>query len=447
MTYDRSEAELARTLAGAADAAPPPVDDLLAAVHRRRGRRTRRRVQSALAVAGVIAVIGGGTAVARGSFSSGGGEGNALTKVTAAPSSEDRAGEDGAEEAGRLDVRPAAEVWPSAVSTIPAAAPDGWRYRPVTGLSATELLLTAESSFEKAGRLEVYDTATRERRILTEMTEPPGVKGYFVQDVEVGPEHIAWYGTRPNSGEKWADFWVVPRSGGTAKRIAEVSGGVDVERIAVTRDHVLWSDRSGGVSRVPITGGTPEKVPGGEGLHLLSWPWAADYVRSSGMWKNQSALVNLETGERQEIQVPDGVSGLRCSETWCAGQRKGGGLLVQRPDGSDSRDVADLSYGGDLDIALGRHLTVSLSGPSRKFFSASYDLATGAAGGIGWVSEDGTSGGMGTGISSSPSSIHYWRAGTVKTEKVCHKGACGTEEVGKATEYTVLNLLAVPPAE
>lgn len=462
---DRDEAALIRMLAGAADTAPEPGENLAGAVERRlHRRRARRRLRVVLAAAGVIVVVGGTTAVVKGAFSRGGGEGQMLTMATpggtahptifSAPASpvptpapSVGGGKDGA------GVRPAAEIWPSAVSTVPARAADGWSYRPVTGLSATELLLIAESSFEKAGRLEVYDTATGRSTVLGGIPEPPGVKGYFPQDFEVGTDYIAWFGTTPNHGDRWADFWVMPRLGGTARRVGEVDGDMaEVERIGVDRDHVFWSAREGGVYRMPILGGAAESVAGTEGLHLLSWPWAGDAAERYGGTGNQKVLLNVRTGERRTPEVPEGVVGLRCSEVWCVG-RKGEGVIVQRVDGSAGRYVRDLAGAAGLPVVQGRYREFSALGPGRTTFSAIlYDLATGEAAGIGWMSRDGTVGGRGTGVSSSPSSIYYWRAGTVPTRRVCHGDtsatrSCGTEEVGRAKEYTVVNLLAVPPAE
>ncbi|MER5423442.1 hypothetical protein [Streptosporangium roseum] len=479
MTYDRSEVELARTLAGAADAAPPPVGDLLTAVHRRRGRRTRRRVQSALAVAGVIAVIGGGTAVARGTFSSGGGEGQILADATATAS----AGPTDTAEPRRVAIRPAAEVWPAAVAKIPAKAADGRRYRPVTGLSATELLLVAETSFEKAGRLEAYDTAARRSTVLTDMPAPEGVKGYFVQGVEVGSEYIAWWGVTPNNSDKWADFWVVPRAGGTAKQVGQVTGDLsEVERIGVTADSVVWSAAGGGIYRMPLAGGSPEKIAGTDGLHLMSWPWAVDVANGregEGEQKNQTKVVNLETGRTTEVNVPAGVEGLRCGPVWCFGEEKDQGNnagVVQRVDGSDRKGPPDLSaWGGEHHLARGFGL-FQVSGvvgreargeeieDAQAPLAAVYDPVTGTTAGIGRRDPSGV-GGYGTGTSSSPTSVLYWDEGQRHVEK-CRKvdatsvprspgepvptgkvTSCTTTMEGGGKEYTVVNLLAVPPSE
>ncbi|GAA3515516.1 hypothetical protein FHR32_002618 [Streptosporangium album] len=475
MNNDRSEAELVRALNRAADTAPGPDGDLLTAIGGRRRRRVRRRAQSALAVVGVMAVIGGGTAVARGSFSHRGGEGAALAKVTATQSS---AGENTRKaEKLKVDIRPAAEVWPSAVSTIPAKAADGWKYRPITGLSATELLLSAESSFEKAGRLESYDTVTGKSTVLADMPAPEGVKGYFAQDVEVGAESIAWWGETPNNSDKWADFWVVPRAGGTARQIGQVTGDLaDVERIGVTADSVVWSVGGGGIHRIPLNGGTPEQIEGTDGLHLLSWPWAVDVAQGRGgedQDKNQTKLVNLETGQTAEVHVPDGTQGLRCGPAWCFG-----GGVVQRVDGSERKPMPPELYTGGMG-------TTSLAG-GFGFFSvpgvvgrdargeevedgdaplaAVYDPATGTTAGVGKRDRSG-GGSIGTGVSSSPPSIIYWDEDQRQVQECKMVDAasaprpsgeptptgktemCSTTQKGGGKKFTVVNLLAVPPAE
>lgn len=338
---DRDEEALVRTLTRAARSAPEPVEDLVVTIGRQRRRRRRARVQSVLAVAGVIAVVGG-MAVARDTLFSRGGEGVSMTQ--AAPSPREAGGESGAAprngagetgaggETPGIEVRPAAEVWPMAVSTIPTRSADGHRYRPVTGLSATELLLSAESSFERAGRLEVYDTVRRSGTVLTTMPVT-GVKGYFVQNFEVGSDYIAWWGETPNNSDEWADFWVVPRSGGVAKRVGEVTGDMSkVTRIAVSSDSLLWSVSGGGIYRMPVGGGRPERLQNTDGLHLLAWPLAVDVggrEDNSGT-RNQTRTVNLETGQITEVSVPEGgatsgaapsgVSGCRGTRRWSSGR-------------------------------------------------------------------------------------------------------------------------------
>ncbi|MEU9835803.1 hypothetical protein AB0D67_30065 [Streptosporangium sp. NPDC048047] len=483
---DRDEQDLVRALRGAADDAPGPAGDVLTVIADRRRRRTRRRAQSVLAVAGVVAVIGGGTAVARGAFPSGGGESAPITGVAAGPSepaaTSSAEADDpsrAAEEEPEADVRPVTEVWPEAVSTIPAKAADGWKYRPITGLSATELLLSAESSFEKAGRLEVYDTVARRSTVLAEMPVPPGVKGYFAQDVEVGADSIVWWGETPNDSDEWADFWVVPRGGGTARRVGEVTGAqAHVERIGVTADSVFWSVRAGGVYRMPLAGGSPEYVADTDGLHLLSWPWAFDVAngREGEDWdRNQTKLFNLETGQTVAVNAPDGARGLRCGPAWCFGA-SGEETMVQRTDGSDRRTLPGLSGRMEYMPLAGRFGFFGLSGvtgrdaageeteDARIPLAAVYDPVTGRTAGVGRRDPSG-GGSIGTGISSSPTSIIYWDEGRRQVRECKMEDAssiprpsgaptptgkikaCSTTGKGGGKEFTVVNLLAVPPAE
>ncbi|WP_141703473.1 hypothetical protein [Planobispora rosea] len=481
--YGRSEADLVRAFMSAADAAPEPVGNLLGAVERRRVRRTRRRVQSVLAVAAVIVVAGGGTAVARGVFSHRGGEGpilaDAAATATATPerSASSTRKPTPSPSAGRApgaDIRPAAEVWPAAVSTIPAKAADGWRYQPITALSATEVLLAAESSFEKVGRLETYDTASGSRTVLTEMPGPEGVEEYFVQSIDAGAAHIVWYGTTPNNGDRWADFWVAPRSGGTARQVGEVTGEqAEVDAVGVTADSVVWSVSGGGVYRMPLGGGTAERIEGTDGLHLVSWPWAAD-VGERDFQKKQTKLVNLETMQVVEVKAPDGLETFRCGPEWCfgAGSSESNQVIAERPDGSQRRVLPGLHVQGQQDILarnLGLFHVSTVVGRDKRDeeiedhsvpLIALYDPATGTLAGAG--RRDPKGGSYGYGNSSSPSSIVYWDQGektverckTVDAEDLRRPSGvptptgktryCETTQEGGGKELTVVNLLAIP---
>ncbi|GIH93897.1 hypothetical protein Psi01_45270 [Planobispora siamensis] len=483
----RSEADLVRTLAKAADSAPEPVRDLLGAIERRRVRRTRRRAQSILAVAAVIAVIGGGTAVARGVFPHRGGEGPILADATATAAAETptssgpkptpKPSRSGTRAPGAA-IRPAAEVWPAAVSKIPAKSADGWKYRPITALSATELLLAAESSFEKAGRLEVYDTASRSRTVLAETPGPEGVKGYFMQSADVGAEHVVWYGTTPNNGDKWADFWVVPRSGGTARQIGEVTGEqAEVQAVGVSADSVVWSVDKGGIYRMPLSGGAPERIGGTDGLHLLSWPWATD-VGERDFQKSQTELVNLETMQTFEVRASDGMTAFRCGLEWCfgSGDSEDNRVVAERMDGSQRRTLPGLYAMGGRDLLARDFGLFHVSGVVGRDergeeiedhsvpVAALYDPATGKLAGIG-KSDGKGGGGYGHGTSSSPTSIIYWdeerrtvrRCETVDAADLPRPSdapvptgktrSCETAEEGGGKEFTVVNLLAIPRTE
>lgn len=437
----RSERDVAAALRRAADGAPDPVD-LLAGLGERRRRRTRQRYRTALAAAGVVAVAVGGTAAVRG--------GHQTTAVANRPSATSTTAATAESTAIRKGpAKPAREVWPEAVFTLPKKAADGFTYRPVTALSPTEILVTAESSFEKAGRVELYDLANHTSRVLTEMV--PQGKGYYAQAVEAGSGHIAWWGTRPNTGDTWADFWVAPIQGGRAVRVGEVTGALSkVETIGVTADHVVWSPRSGGVYRIPIGGGAVEKMPDTDGLWLLAWPWAADVPVGMNTMdtsdRNQSLLVNLETGERRAVTAAAGVQRLRCAVEWCVG-RSGEHLVAQRLDGSATRNLPSPSseqtaYGGRF-VWIGHSL---------------YDIATGRSGMLSAVGGDGPSGMLGRGVSSSPTSVFYWSATPAKLRRDCRKATaeelkqlappggeiCNSTPVEQGDTYEVLNLAAIP---
>ncbi|GIH75144.1 hypothetical protein Plo01_15730 [Planobispora longispora] len=365
------------------------------------------------------------------------------------------------------------------MSKIPAKSADGWKYRPITALSATELLLSAESSFEKSGRLEIYDTASGSRTVLAETPGPEGVKGYFTQSVDVGAEHLVWYGTTPNDDDRWADFWVVPRSGGTARQVGEVTGEqAEVEAVGVTADSVVWSVSGGGVYRMPLAGGTPERIEGTDGLHLLSWPWAAD-VGERDFGKKQTKLVNLETMQVVEVKTPDGLTTFQCGLEWCygSGDSEDNQAVVQRADGSRHRTLPGLSaLGGNIVLArdIGVFHVSSVVGRDERGeeiedhsvpLIALYDPVTGTLAGAG--RSDPKGGGYGRGTSSSPTSIIYWDEDQRTVEKCTMVEArtalapfpsgsptptgkiknCATMPEGGGREFTVVNLLAIPRTE
>jgi hypothetical protein len=398
----RTEQDLRAALQEAAARAVGPAD-IADAVRVRRGRRTRRRHQVALASAAVVIVVAGGSAVLRG----GGSTATETTATSTTAISATAAPAASVPASAGPDLRksvPARAVWPDAVSTIPAEAPDGSGYSPLTALSPTQLLMIARTEFEKTDRLDVYDTGTGESRVITRM--PPSKKGYYQQRFEVGADYIGWYGTMPNDRKGgWADFWVAPRAGGAATKVGEVTGDLSgVSAIGVSSDSFVWSIRPGGVYRMPLTGGSPEKLAGTDGLWLSSWPWAVDVPPDQlgqVQERNQAELVNLETGDKRVIIPPAGVKGLRCSIEWCLG-RKGDEVIVMRPDGSGlGRIPVPSSY---TVLACGSHFA-QVSG------AGVYDLNTGKTAIVGMHY-----GGYSWGATSSPTTLFSWEAGRGKLE-------------------------------
>ncbi|MFC3982726.1 hypothetical protein [Streptosporangium jomthongense] len=431
MTNDRNEADLIRVLADAADHAPALTRDLAGAVRvRTQARRRTHRARVALVCAAVVAIATSPWAI-RGVLPGGSGpEGGVFAGASEAP---------GTVEVSRRPVpRPVSEVWPKAVSRIPTKAADGLTYQPAAALSPTTLLLIAESSFERAARLDTYDTTTGRSEPLVRLPSPEGRRNYYVQRIEVGTDTIAWWGDVQDD-DTWADFWVAPRTGGTARQVGEVTGALaKVEGFGVTRDSLVWSVRGGGVYRMPLEGGAPQPVPGAEGLTLISWPWASDVSLHDD--RNQTKLVNLSTGQTLPVNPPEGAEQFRCGPVWCSGLTKEGNI-VQRVDGSDRRIPS--AFSGPSAAPL-RMLTTGFLGPAQgpsPRLSVLYDPETDKAAGFGErTTKD--QGWYGVGRSSTlPSVLYTTPKGIIPKGPDASEPTC--EEKCTTEKYLVVNLLAI----
>ncbi|MDP4500413.1 TolB family protein [Nonomuraea turcica] len=408
----RTEDELAGALRAAATRAPE-AGDLLKAVAMRKRRRQRRRTQ-AMAIACAAAVIGVGLAT-RSLFS-----GWAADPVIAPPSNvlpTPTRTVTVSPEALRPapNAMAADKVWPKAVFTMPAKNADGWRYRPITSLSATKVLLSAESSFERAGKIEVYDSATRKSRVVTEVPRTPGLKDYIPQTMTTDGKTIAWFSFGRKNGMRLREIWTVPLTGGKPRLVTTLTGErAEIDAIAIDGDRIVWSE-PGGVWEIPIAGGVPEQIPGGAGLHLLTWPWAGDVAAGPGTGdRNQTKMVDLSSGTALQIAVRPGTKGLRCGPSWCFGRNPKGGF-VHRVDGTETRAVKGSDFGHRMSLTPILDRFVPLS-------SSVYDIATGKMATVGMGSSW-----MGIGTSSEPSTIIYWE--------------------GRPGTFRVLNLAAVPPGQ
>ncbi|MEV0382579.1 hypothetical protein [Nonomuraea sp. NPDC050643] len=427
----RDEQDLIQTLRAAADQVRR--SDLAEGVaRRRRTRRTRQRVQVLLAAVAVVAIAGGVTAVLPGEDRQ---QPGPAVEVSPSPS---------VSEALVPATKPVAELWPQAMLKVPLKNPDGWKTYPVTGLSATEVLLVANSRFEKAGRLETYDSASGRSRVLGSIPSPE--KKYYPQLFAVGAEYIAWFGETPQDSDDWADFWIMPRQGGAARRVGEVDA--DVEKIAVTDGFVVWSVRKGGVYRMPLSGGgAAERLPGTDGLHLTAWPWAAGRAGERPD-ANQNRLVNLETGQSFDVSLPAGVEAMQCNAQWCVGVLEGH-VIVQRIDGSERKSLPQGLRPNRMRSLMGdRYAVFKVYDPDRTKtdvpIAVVYDLATGVSAGIGRRSAGVLSGSMTVSTSSSsPSTAVYWDADQESYEECGKTTGCAVKTRGGGKEYTVVNLMAV----
>ncbi|MED7928765.1 hypothetical protein SMD20_31265 [Nonomuraea sp. LP-02] len=409
----RGEQDLIRTLRTAADQVEQ-VDLARGVAARRHARRIRQRVRMALAAAAAVAIAGGTTAA-----------------LSVASGSERRAEEQWTQVEERW---PQVEKrWPQAVAKVSARTAGGARILPLTGLSPAEvLLLVAAPAKGKPSRLDVYDLTRRTTRTLAQV---PAIKGKEGPDgVTAGPGHIAWYATTGGT----TTFWAVPRTGGTATRVATTSGEVAV--LGVMDDSLVWSSWKGGVHRVPLTGGTPSRLPGSDGLRLTSWPWAARLGK--GVFDNQDRAVDLETGRSFDVRAPKGTRFLRCGPRWCAGELNGR-LLVQRVDGTGRRKLPELRLYSPRQPYADRYVLAAPATPRRTGegpLAVLHDLETGTTIGLG-EQRPGT---LGTPIAVSKSSsatILHWDEDAQPPE-TCAKKTCAPMTLGRK-EWTVLNLLAL----
>ncbi|MEZ7126290.1 hypothetical protein ACBR40_13235 [Nonomuraea sp. AD125B] len=419
----RGEQDLIRTLRTAADQVEQ-VDLAQGVAARRHARRIRQRVRMALAAVAAVAVAGGTTAA-----------------LSVASGSERRAEERWTQVEERWTK--VDEPWPQvekrrpqALAKVPARTAGGARILPVTALSPAEvLLLVAAPAKGKPSRLDVYDMTRRTTRTLAQV---PAVKGKDGPDsVTAGPGHIAWYVTTGGT----TTFWAVPRTGGTATRVVTTTG--NVAAFGVTDDSLVWSPSNGGVLRVPLTGGTPARVPGGDGLTLTSWPWAAHRSGSGSPLANQDRAVDLETGRSFDVRAPEGTRFLRCGPRWCAGAHNGG-LAVKRVDGTGATMLllGLRLYAPRAPYADRYVLTVPETPPQTGGgpLAVLFDLETGTTIGLG-EQRPGT---LGTPIAVSKSAsatVLHWDA-DAQPPATCAEKTCAPTTLG-GKEWTVLNLLAL----
>ncbi|GAA3249429.1 hypothetical protein [Nonomuraea helvata] len=402
----RGEQDLIRTLRTAADRVERL--DLVAGVAaRRRVRRTRQRMRVLLAAAAVVAVAGGTTAALSGE--------NQRAQPAVTPS------------APRYTS--AAALWPNAVAKVPARTAEGWKIHPVTALSATEVLMLAPAqALGQPSRLEVYDMARKTTRVLGQV---PGIKKMTAPaGLAVGSRYFAWYG--PRFG-KPTHFWIMPRSGGTAVHVAQTTANVD--SVGLTEDSLVWSlQDSGGVYRVPLTGGAPSRLTGSDGLHLIAWPWAAGYD-SDAPTRNHNRIVNLETRQSFDVRVPKKARLTQCTSQWCTGELKGR-MFVQRADGAGRKILPAELKPYSPRLLVGDRYALAWLGEDRAPLDVLYDMSTGAMAGLGerlpGTQVTPVTDGL---LTSAPSTTLFWNQDAPPRES--------GKSPWDAKEWTVLNLLAV----
>ncbi|WP_062347575.1 hypothetical protein [Herbidospora yilanensis] len=329
------EDDLRATLARAATHAPVAPPGLLDGVARRRRRRARSRL---LASAAAVVLAATGTVLAVRHERP---EPVVVTPSLPAITQEQVAGSP-----------PVEEVWPGAVQIAPASLKNGKRLRPLLIADDHTTLLTTWSSHERAGAVYAYDQRTRE---LRQVTLVPSRKGEIADGFVVAGDRLVWHVKTDTS----ATLWRAPLAGGTAERLPGTLPHVPWATDLV-RDRLVYSAGDIGVFSVPVTGGPPAPVPGGEGLHLLEWPWAGDPFRPSDGEKDVRfrRLVNLETGEVRHAALTPGDRYVVCGVSTCSGLHADGRPYARARDGSGERQVPDLPQG----LAADRFMAPTVTG-------------------------------------------------------------------------------------
>lgn len=314
--------DLVRTLDAAAATAQPA--DLLSGLSRLRRRRTRRRLRSAAAAGLALATVTGLVVLVRPTVAA-----PADHVVAAARPAPSRVGL----------ARAAQEVWPRAVSRLPARSADGLVYQPAIAIDDRRVVLLAQ---ERLGyddvRLDVYDAVTGRIGRFAKLPTGDEVR-WFATD----GRFVVWsaLGLRADDTLE-TQFWRVPVKGGKPRLVTTAAEGDKAAPpevlFQVGGGHLVWNTDKA-IYRQPLSGrGGREKVR--DGLRLLEWPWAADVAKGT--------LTDLETGRSREF-VTRGQGVAQCSPDWCVERNAiSRMMLAYRTDGSGTVELPGSTSGGPV---------------------------------------------------------------------------------------------------
>ncbi|GLY73461.1 hypothetical protein Airi01_017280 [Actinoallomurus iriomotensis] len=333
-------------------------------------RRPRAYPRVALAAAAVVVAMGGATVAGR-----------ALLTGTHAPGTANGTASPALHRLKETAVPPMEKVWPKAIHRVPDTLPNRRKFLPLTFLDAHTLLVSTDSSFEKADALYAYDLREHTTRRIATVVTPPKTK-LFASGFSTGDGYVAWY----LAGDYGTEIWAAPLAGGAARLVSRADTPVPTA-LAIDGGKVLWSvGKTGGVFRAPVTGGATEKVPGTRGTYILQWPWvgapAAVLPPNTGV-TGFANVRNVVTGETRTARLTDGAA-WSCGVTWCVGRDSHLVSEAQRRDGSGRQAIPDLESASRNPPSLDRFV---ITFPA-KHSIAVYDLRTGKAGDLGIKQQD-----------------------------------------------------------
>ncbi|GAB1818414.1 hypothetical protein HerbRD11066_15780 [Herbidospora sp. RD11066] len=263
---------------------------------------------------------------------------------------------------------PIEEVWPGAVRTVPMSLDDGTRLRP---LIIADDRTTLMSGWSVPDVVYAYDHVTRTFRTVVDL---PARKGWVPGHFLVAGDHLIW----DLGSDTGTTLWRAPLAGGEARRITDELPHTTMA-LALAGDRIVYSAAGGGVYTIPVTGGLPAPVPGGDGLFLLEWPWAGSpYMPKGPDDARYRRLVDLETGVVSDAVVHLGEKEVVCGVTTCVGERPDGRAFVRGRDGSAERPLPELPSGLGDDRFMG--LLAERSGRTEQYL---VDVSTGRSGSLG----------------------------------------------------------------
>jgi hypothetical protein len=346
------ETALRRTLERAAERAPKAPPGIGTELHARRASRGYSRLAltaAAVAVAVVGATLGGRTLVT----------GRHSPSTTA-------------KHPKKTKVPPIEQVWPKAAHRIPGTLPNGHAFAPVAFVDDRTLLVSTESSFEKADALYTYDLRTHHTKLITQVITPPKTK-VFASGLVAEDGYACWW----LAGDYGTEIWAAPLSGGQAHLVSRTNTGAP-SQLAVSGKKVIWSSaRTGGVYQAPIGGGAAQEMPGTRSMYILAWPWIGTPRSRMGTQKGVAfaKIKNVVTGETRSAELTDKAH-WNCGLTWCVGQGPNFVTEAQRRDGSERQAIPEEGGGSSMPPLLDRFVITFPSGGT----IAVYDLRTGRMG-------------------------------------------------------------------
>ncbi|GIJ51706.1 hypothetical protein Val02_85920 [Virgisporangium aliadipatigenens] len=378
------EEELAQAIQEAGGAARAPLPQFYTEIERGIARRRRiRRIRAGTAVALVMALGVGAVPLIKRPAP----ELRPPPVVVAAPLPPT----DAARLPDFTNPRSPAEIWPEAVRRLPRQTPDGHGYTPLVWLPDGRLLIRDQPG-NPASRFVAWDVTNGARTPLSPALGPGSVT---LLGVVAG--RVVW--STGSIGVQLRNPTVMASKldgSGTAP-VAELTApaGERVSLVTIAGESVVWGTSKGGMFtwegqftglwRVPLTGGTAERVPDGNGF-IPSWrlPGVVNTTHYGGDGPPDGTVWDLVSGRKVRYTRSPQLSRMACGTVeWCGGSSTDGHAAVQRIDGSGvvvlpaTGVVTPLMGGRFAEVVFFRPLAGSRSNEVEITSAALWDVTTG----------------------------------------------------------------------